>query len=168
MRILAAAAAAVVGAVASAPACHRAVPAGPPELRLGVDACDGCGMAIDDPRYAAAARTDDGAESRVLKFDDPGCLARWEAVASAAGVRHRWVHDRASGAWIDADAATFARVNDLVTPMGSGIAAFRSRAEADTTVAEHGGEVMSWNEILGRARDGSLAARPVSQSETPR
>jgi len=166
MRILAAAA--VVAALASAPACNRNVPAGPPELRLGVDVCDGCGMAIEDPRHAAAVRTDEGADSRVLKFDDPGCLARWEAGASAAHLRERWVHDRASGAWIDAGAATFARVNDLVTPMGSGIAAFDSRAGADATVAEHGGEVMTWDEILGRARAGSLAARPDSQSEGPR
>jgi len=166
MRALAAAA--VILALASAPACGRPAPLGPPELRLGVDLCDGCGMTIEDPRYAVAARSGEGTESRVLRFDDPGCLARWEAAASSASPGDRWAHDRVSGVWIDARSATFARVNDLTTPMGSGIAAFASRAAADATVAEHGGEVLSWDEILGRARDGSLAAPPDSRSESSR
>jgi len=166
MRLLAAAAS--VLALACASACGGAVPAGPPEIRLGVDVCDSCGMAISEPRYAAAALADEGAERRILKFDDIGCFARWEASASGTTLRGRWVHDRPTEAWIDANTATFSQVRDLITPMGSGIAAFKAASDADVLVAERGGERLSWDAILARARDGSLKAHPHSRREADR
>jgi copper chaperone NosL len=166
MRLFAAAAS--ILAVACALACGGAVPAGPPEIRLGVDACDGCGMAIAEPRYAAAAIADDGAERRMLKFDDVGCLARWEANASGSTLLARWVHDRPTQEWIDASTATFAEIKALTTPMGSGIAAFKAASDADVFIAERGGETLSWNAILARARDGSLLAHPFSRREDAR
>ncbi len=160
--------AASILALACASACAGAAPVGPPQIRLGVDACDGCGMAIAEPRYAAAAVADDGAQRHMLKFDDIGCLARWEAGASRTTFRGRWVHDRSTEAWIDANAATFAQVPDLSTPMGSGIAAFKTESDADVIVAERGGEKLSWEAILGRARDGALKAHPFSRREVAR
>jgi len=155
-------------ALACVSACGDAAPTGPPEIRLGVDACDGCGMAIAEPSYAAAALMDDGAERRMLKFDDIGCFARWEASASGSTVRGRWVHDRQTKAWIDASTATFSQLRDLTTPMGSGIAAFRIASDADALVAEHGGEKLSWDAILARARDGSLQRLAGSGQEAAR
>lgn len=149
-------------------ACGGAVPAGPPEIRLGIDACDNCGMAIAEPRYAAAAIADDGAKQRTLKFDDIGCLARWEAGAPGSTVRERWVHDRPTESWIDVNTATFAEVQELSTPMGSGIAAFARRSDAEALVAERGGEALSWSAVLSRARGGSLKAHPDSRREDAR
>ena len=166
MRFVAAAAMAV--GLACASACGGPAPAGPPEIRLGVDACDGCGMVIAEPRYAAAAVADDGTERRTLKFDDIGCLARWEATASESTLRERWVHDRQTEQWIDASTATFLQVRDLSTPMGSGLSAFKNVSDADTLVAERGGEKLSWNAILARAHDGSLQARPLARQEVAR
>lgn len=137
-------------------ACGKAAPTGPPELRLGTDVCDGCGMAIAESRHAAAVLEDEGSERRILKFDDIGCLARWEAGISGSTIRGRWVHDRPTDAWIDASMATFTRTRELTTPMGSGLAAFRIASDADALIAERGGETLSWNAILARARDGSL------------
>ena len=162
------AAAVAVLALACASACGGAMPAGPPEIRLGVDACDGCGMAIAEPRYAAAVLADDGAGRRLLKFDDIGCLARWEASASGSTLRARWVHDRPTQEWIDASTATFAEIRELTTPMGSGLAAFKAASDADVLVAEHGGEKLSWSAILDRARDGSLQAPAFSRREDAR
>jgi len=166
MRGFAAAVAAL--ALACASACGSAVPSGPPEIRLGVDACDGCGMAIAEPRYAAAALAEDGAERRMLKFDDVGCLARWEASASGSTLRERWVHDQPTQEWIDASTATFAEIRELTTPMGSGLAAFKTASDADALVAGRGGEKLSWSAILGHARNGSLQARPFSRREDAR
>jgi copper chaperone NosL len=125
-------------------------------------------MVIAEPRYAAAAVADDGAERRTLKFDDIGCLARFEASASGSTLRERWVHDRPSEEWIDASKATFLRVRELSTPMGSGLTAFKNVSDADMLVAERGGEKLSWNAILNRAHDGSLQARPISRQEVAR
>ena len=143
-----------------APACTGAGPGGPPEIRLGVDVCDGCGMAIAQPRYAAAAVADDGGERRVLKFDDIGCLARWEAGTPGATVRGLWVHDSKTAAWVEAGKATFVQSHELSTPMGYGLAAFESASAAGVLAAERAGRTLSWSAILGRARDGSLQTHP--------
>jgi copper chaperone NosL len=137
-------------------ACGNDAPTGPPELRLGLEICDGCGMTIAEARHAAAALADERSGRRLLKFDDIGCLARWEAGASGSAIRARWVHDRATEVWIDASTATLTRTHGLATPMGSGLAAFRLASDADVFVAERGGQTLSWNAILAAARDGSL------------
>jgi copper chaperone NosL len=148
--------------------CGDATPTGPPELRLGVDVCDRCAMAIAEPRYAAAALVDDDGGQRTLKFDDIGCLAIWEAGASGAKIRARWVHDRSTEAWTDASTAAFSQTRELTTPMGSGLAAFRSASEADALVADRGGERLSWDALLARARTGALQANPFPRQEAAR
>jgi copper chaperone NosL len=137
-------------ALASAVACGSAPPSGPPELKLGVDACDGCGMAIAEPRYAASAIADDGSGPRTLKFDDIGCLARWESRNPGLRQGPRWVHDRASARWIDADAATYVQVEGLPTPMGSGLVAYALASDADALIAERGGKKLTWDAIRAR------------------
>lgn len=146
-------------AIVGTAACGGAPSAGPPEIHLGLDACDGCGMTITDMRYAAAAAEGVGAEVRTVKFDDIGCLARWQAGPARGAAGRAWVHDRDSGSWIDAGSASFARDESLPTPMGSGIAAFARAASADDFAGEHGGERLSWSAILVRAGEGSLASR---------
>lgn len=155
-------------ALACVSACGDAAPTGPPELRLGVDVCDRCAMAIAETRYAAAALVDDGTERRTLKFDDIGCLALWEASASGVTILRRWVHDRPTEAWTDASTATFSQALELTTPMGSGIAAFESAAHADALIAERGGEKLSWDSILARAREGTLHLRSIPNQEATR
>lgn len=149
-------------------ACSGVVPKGPPEIRLGVDACSHCGMVVEERRYAAAILANDGFESRQHIFDDIGCLALWEAAVHGPAVRGRWVHDRTTAAWIDASTATFAVVSDLTTPMGSGVTAFSTRSDADAFVSEHGGEELSWDALLARARDGSLTRRRDSRPQGAR
>ena len=155
-------------AIAGAVACGGAPPAGPPEIQLGVDACDGCGMTITDTRYAAAAVEGAGGEARTVKFDDVGCLARWQADPARGALGGAWVHDRDSGAWVDAASASFARDEALPTPMGSGVAAFTRASSADAFVGEHGGERLSWSAILTRAREGSLVTRSRTSQESHR
>jgi copper chaperone NosL len=155
-------------AIAGAVACGGAPSAGPPEIHLGLDACDGCGMTITDVRYAAAAAEGSGGEASTVKFDDIGCLARWQADPTRGALGVAWVHDRDSGAWIDAASASFAQVQELPTPMGSGVAAFAVAASADAFAGEHGGERLSWSAVLAQAGEGSLAARSRTAQESHR
>jgi copper chaperone NosL len=140
-------AALALAASLAAVSCSRPPVSGPPQIALGIDVCDACGMAISDTRYAAAALVVDDEGARALKFDDIGCLARWEAKSNPADIRHRWVHDGAGTAWIEAESAAYAKPPDLVTPMGSGLVAFRSRADA---AALGGSEIglLTWSEVL--------------------
>ena len=134
-----------------AAACAREVSFGPPSIKFGVDVCDGCGMTISEARYAAAVAGPRDGERRVFVFDDIGCLARWEARVSGFVPAGRWVHDRNSERWIEASAAVFVRSAAWATPMGSGLAAFSTSADAGT-----GTEPMRWEQVLDMARRGAL------------
>lgn len=133
-----------VGLVALLLACGRAAPEGPPEIRYGLDACDRCRMTIDDPRFAAALRTQDG---EVLRYDDIGDLvAELEERGIEGG--EAWLHDYEDGGWIRAAEAVLVRT-DLPTPMGSGLAAFADRSAAERLVAERGGQLLEWSALAG-------------------
>lgn len=110
---------------------------GPPEVRYGVDPCDRCQMIISEERHAAAYVTTDG-EAR--RFDDIGCLLEHRD-ASGEQVATVWLHD-ADGTWVKAGEATIVRAPDAITPMGSGLFAFRDPARARAFAAERGGEVI--------------------------
>lgn len=142
---------AVVAVAIACAACAHPPTSGPPVMRLGMDACDGCGMAVSDERYAAAIRGSIGGEARLLLFDDIGCLARWEAAHPEFTARERWVHDRETRRWIDVADAIFVRRADWSTPMGSGIAAFAAPDAPDVPNAR-----MTWEQLLDAERQGGL------------
>lgn len=128
-------AAAVVVALAGCPG--PAAPAGPPEVRYGVDPCDRCQMIINEARHAAAYVTPAG---DVRRFDDLGCLVAHRAEAPEP-VSAVWVHG-ADGAWLEGARASVVRAPDVITPMGSGLLAFASEEEARAFAAGRGGEVV--------------------------
>jgi copper chaperone NosL len=108
-------------------ACSRAPNLDPPELRVGQDTCHECGMIISDARHAAAIlATRDGLEETYL-FDDTGEMLDFQPPAGAA-VDRRFVHDFATGQWIDAAAARFVKSPALRTPMGTGVVAYADEA----------------------------------------
>jgi len=125
-------------AVVGLAGCGSRQAAGPPVIRYGEAACAECRMLISEERFAAAARSV-GGETAV--FDDIGCLirhvARWHAPPS-----HVWVHAYETGAWVDGRHAWYVRSNALMTPMGSGIAAFAGDAEGREAAASLRGEVV--------------------------
>lgn len=106
--------------------CREKVVDGPPDIKFGRDECAHCGMIINDKRYAAGLVTMDQNRRKVLVFDDIGDLLDYERDHASLVVTHRYVVDRDSGQWLNAAEAHFARIADLQTPMGSGIAAFAS------------------------------------------
>lgn len=124
---------------------------GPPELLYGVEECDRCRMILSEPRYAAAAQAPDGAE---LAFDDLGCLVRSLDPQAAEGWR-AWVHDHSTGEWLTAGEAVYVESPDLPTPMGYGLAAFARRSEAERFGREHQGALLSWQQVLARAGEGT-------------
>lgn len=111
---------------------------GPPELRYGVDPCDRCQMIISEERHAAAYVTTAG---EVRRFDDIGCLLE-RRDASVDPVATVWLHD-ADGAWVKQGEATIVRAPDAITPMGSGLFAFRDPERARAFATERGGEVVT-------------------------
>jgi copper chaperone NosL len=85
-------------------------------------------MAISEKRYAAEIITKD---ETVLKFDDIGCMLRYQRTkGDAANTAAIYVADSETKRWLKADDAFFIRSTMVKTPMGSGITAFVSADKA--------------------------------------
>lgn len=117
-----------------------------PELRVGEDICNECGMIISEEIYSAAYRLADG-EQKI--FDDIGDMAVHYRL-NADEVAAFWVHDFNSVEWIRAEDAFFVASHDLVTPMGHGIAAFTDRTSAQALAADIGGAIHTLDGLLAQ------------------
>jgi nitrous oxide reductase accessory protein NosL len=62
-------------------------------------------------------------------------------------VRAWFVHDFPSEAWLRGEEAYYVKNDDLITPMGMGIAAFSEQAEAEAYIGENGGKLFSLEEL---------------------
>lgn len=120
--------------------CGReaAWPPQPVPVALGEESCAGCKMIISDPHYGAQLHDRRGG---VQQFDDLGC---WQKAAAAAKAdpAASFVRSFADGAWIRADKAVLVRYGELHSPMGSGLAAFPTRSEAQAFAERHGDAVV--------------------------
>jgi copper chaperone NosL len=132
---------------------------GPPNVRYGQEECAHCRMIVNDERYAAAAVTPAG-EAR--KFDEVGCLLDYLKEHPGDGGR-LWVRAFKPAGWLDARTAVYVHGPKLQTPMGSGLAAVATRAEADALAGEIGGKVLTYAELgdfLARQAEATSAAPP--------
>lgn len=114
-----------------------------PEIVYGQDVCDGCGMIIDDARFAAATLLVNG-ETR--KFDDIGDMLVYHMDHPEAQVKAWFVHDHESESWIRGETAYFVK-GEIKTPMGGGIAAFADQVAAEAFAAEVNGKLYDLNEL---------------------
>jgi copper chaperone NosL len=124
--------------------CGGEPPGAPPEIQYGLEECGHCRMIVSEEKHAAALVDADGTTT---PFDDVGCLVDHLGERPTAPDKV-WVHDHASGRWIDAESAWFVRDPRGTTPMGSGLVAFASRPEADAYAAAHGADTMAWAALL--------------------
>ena len=140
--------------ILTASACGgRPDTATPPEIAYGHDVCDRCNMLISEARFAAAYWTSDGTARR---FDDVGGMLAYyyEEQEEAASF---WVHDYAGSQWLAADEATYAFAPNLITPMGFGLVAFASAAEAEALVAgQEEAVVLTFDQLLAEAERGNI------------
>ncbi len=134
--------------------CDASRPGQPPRVRYGREACAACRMIISEETTAAALRTQTG---DVLHFDDIGCLVR-ALQQTQAPATEVWVHDAASGSWIDGRRAFYVESHETSTPMGSGLLAFATREAAEAAARDHAGRWLTFAE-LGRVVE-DTARRP--------
>jgi copper chaperone NosL len=144
--------------VALAAGAAAALPGGwawadPRALRVGVDTCPYCSMAVIDGRFAAQAVLSGG---RVLTYDAIECLLDHLAGhgppppdAAEAWLADRVASARETVAWLAAEEALLLHHPRLRTPMGGGLAAFASPADARAFAEANrldGAETLSWDE----------------------
>jgi copper chaperone NosL len=118
----------------------------PPEVEYGTASCSRCHMIISEERFAAGV-TEDGEDP--LLFDDPGeLITALQEEGGGLGERRAWVHDFETKEWLDATTAFYVDSHDIISPMGTGIAAFADRERAGAFAAEHAGIVRDWQTML--------------------
>jgi copper chaperone NosL len=101
-------------------------------------------MIISEARYASAYRLANG-EQR--SFDDIGdMLAYYNTHDDEVAVF--WVHDFNSLEWVRANDAYFVVGGELSTPMGHGLAAFSSEADAAAFAQSLDGAVHTFGDLL--------------------
>ena len=118
-------------------------------------------MLISDARCAAALLVEEGTRRRHLMYDDIGCMLDTERQGlDTVRVIDRFVTDHETRQWIGAGSAVYliADPASLPTPMGSGIAAFGGRAEADRANEPLRGRLFDFNGIT-EARKQWMEAR---------
>jgi copper chaperone NosL len=116
----------------------------PPDIRYGEDACDHCGMIINEPRFAASYVTEDG-ETR--RFDDIGNMMAHYAQYNE-NVAAFWVHDYESEEWMRAEEAHYVVSSGIHTPMGHGVVAFDDAARAGHLAGTEEGRVLDFPELV--------------------
>jgi copper chaperone NosL len=125
---------------------------GPPEpapLDTRNEACAACRMAVSEARFAAQL-VSPGELPRF--FDDIGCLAGFVKAGRAPSAATAFVADHETRAWVRADAATYTRVPNLATPMGSHLIAHADAASRDRDPAARGGTPVTAVELFGPSR----------------
>jgi copper chaperone NosL len=125
-------------------------------------------MLISEDRCSCALLVEQDGERTHLVFDDLGCLLDYLAEHPQTVVAGSFVHDYASGQWMQAPAAHYLAANPhtLSTPMGSGIVAFEVPNKAHAQQHTSGGQVLSFDQLTEVRRDWQQA-RLAQPSGTP-
>jgi copper chaperone NosL len=126
--------------------------AGVREIRYRQDTCARCRMIVMDPRYGCELVTRRG---KALIFDSVECLAAHtlEVPDDARESRVLLVTHHARPARLAAaDSSLYLRCAELPSPMGLGLSACADRHAAEELRRLHGGELLSWPQVLTYVR----------------
>lgn len=132
------------------PSCARE----PVPIVLG-DPCQRCHMTVGDERWGAELITTKGV---IRKYDSIECLALdlADGAVDQAIIASLWVVPwDAPGTLVRAEEAVYRRSQDVRSPMGAGIAAFRPARDGDGWT-QPGDIVLDWAGVLSSVKDASL------------
>lgn len=118
----------------------------PHPIDYGNDACHFCKMTIVDKQHAAEIVTHKG---KVYKFDSSECMVNFLDEFDVSTVKLFLSNDFSEPeTLIDATQATFLISEQIPSPMGANLSAFKDRQVAINTQKEKGGSLYSWDELL--------------------
>jgi copper chaperone NosL len=120
----------------------------PEPINYGHDECDFCRMLITDNRYGSELATEKG---KVFKFDEVGCMIEYSMVKNLIGDANQkfLVTDFATPeSFIDANSAFYVQNDNFRSPMGSNVMAFDSEISRQKFVAENGGHLLNWIDVI--------------------
>jgi copper chaperone NosL len=120
---------------------------GPKAINYGTDGCDFCKMTISDNRFGGELLTQKG---KAYKFDDLHCLSAFlksSAVAPADIAEIYLVDFSRPGTLISSGESYFLKSEDLRSPMGANIAAFKEKDSMTKFILQYPGEGISWDAV---------------------
>lgn len=116
-------------------------------IRFGKDACDHCKMTIVDKKYGGEIVT---AKGKVFRFDDVRCLVEYRKSGvikkENQGVVY-FLDYSGDGNFIPSDKAFLMKSEELHTPMGGNIAAYKDEASRQKAIGELHGTPVTWEEL---------------------
>jgi copper chaperone NosL len=117
-------------------------------INYGSDGCQYCSMTIVDKQHAAEFVTQKG---KVFKFDATECMMNYLKEIDKSTVALFLVNDfDAPGQLVNATEATYLISNNIPSPMGEFLTAFKSREVAERIQAANQGILLSWEELQER------------------
>jgi len=118
---------------------------GPQPIDFGNEACDFCKMTIVDPRFGAEAITQKG---KLFKFDATECMLNFiRSHRDTDYVTYVTAFDNPQ-VLVASASCTFLIDSDIASPMGMFLTAFSASHMAQSHQQQHGGSVLSWNDLL--------------------
>ncbi len=123
----------------------------PKPIDYGVDACHFCRMTIVDKIHGAEMVTDKG---KIFKFDAAECLFRYMNDIEV-GEKHLFLtnHFENPGELIPMKEAMYLQSENLPSPMGAFLTAFRSKQKAIEIREEKGGVISTFLEMKEKFKD---------------
>ncbi|TWO32222.1 hypothetical protein E1J38_010385 [Seonamhaeicola sediminis] len=120
-------------------------------IDYGNDGCHFCKMTIVDKIHAAEVVTKKG---KVYKFDATECMINFMDEFDTSTIKLYLSNNYLEPeALIDATESTFLISENIPSPMGAFLSAFKTKAEAETKQSEKGGTLYSWEELLAHFKD---------------
>ena len=117
----------------------------PTPIKLNKDNCDFCKMTIANGHMAAEIKTKKG---RTYKFDDMGCLLHYIKENKSQGISAFYVNDFTSvNNLMDAQKAYFIKGEQIESPMGGHIAAFKNKEAAQPFILKYSAEEITWQDL---------------------
>jgi copper chaperone NosL len=124
----------------------------PQAIDYGNDGCHFCKMTIVDKVHGAEIVTNKG---KVYKFDASECMINFldEFEDSSEIKLFLTNHFTEPEVLIDATKATFLISENVPSPMGAFLSAFKNKVDAEKIQAEKGGELYSWEKLLAHLKN---------------
>jgi len=118
----------------------------PKPIDYGNDGCHFCKMTIVDKLHAAEIVTKKG---KVYKFDATECMVNFIKEFDTSKIELYLSNNyNEKGALIDATQATFLISENIPSPMGAFLSAFKNKTQALQMQSKKGGELYSWEELI--------------------
>lgn len=125
----------------------------PASLSAGQDrgrpTCDYCRMIISEKEFGGRLQTSRKAKAYI--FDATECMAAFLIKGSVPQAQIRSlssVHHGEPSQWMNAKDAWYVQSATLMSPMSMNLSAHRTLLEAEALRKKHGGDVLSWNQVL--------------------